>query len=83
MKDAMWMPTLTAAEPDEMCAADEMRVTRADDGTWAVMTAAGVVLAGGVTNEQAWRWHDRANHEPTSRREDTAAWVHGKDITSL
>lgn len=44
MKSAMLMPTMTAAEPDRMLAADAMRVTREGDGTWAVTTAA------------AWSW---------------------------
>ncbi len=82
MKDAMWMPTLTAGEAPEMCAADKTRVTRADDGTWSVTTAAGVILAAGMTNAQAWRWVDRANHEPMSRRESVSEWFSRKDITS-
>lgn len=42
----------------------------------------GVVLAGGMTNAEAWRWHARANHEPMSRRESVSEWFSRKDVTS-
>ncbi|HEY8124547.1 MAG TPA: hypothetical protein VIF88_03895 [Methylocystis sp.] len=48
---------------------DEMRVARADDGMWMVTSAAGVVLAAGMSNAEAWRWVDRASREPASRHE--------------
>ncbi len=79
MKGAM-MTRVTASETPM---ADEMRVTRAEDGTWAVTTAAGVVLAGGMTNEQAWRWHDRASHEPTSRHEKMMDDFRAKNVSHL
>lgn len=79
MKSAM----LTRVTATETPAADDMRVTRADDGTWRVTTAAGVILARGMTNEQAWQWVDRANHEPTSRHEKAADWFGRKDTASL
>jgi hypothetical protein len=47
----------------------DMRVTQAADGTWQVETAAGVVLASGMTNSQAWRWVDRVNSEPITKTE--------------
>ncbi len=79
MKSAM----LTMVTATETPAADDMRVTRADDGTWAVTTAADVIPAGGMTNAPAWRWVDRANHEPTSRRESVSELFSRKDVTSL
>jgi hypothetical protein len=71
------------ATPATRATKTEMHVTRAEDGTWCVISTDGVILASGMTNEHAWRWHDKANGEPTSIRESTAAWVQRARSSSL
>ena len=55
-----------------------MKVKKIDDqevGPWAVVDDDGKLLAWGfATHREAWRWIDKANNEPTGRKEAAHDW---------
>lgn len=50
-----------------------MGVIKQDNGMWSVEVD-GAIIASDMTNSKAWRVHDKAKREATSRQEDVTEW---------